>query len=186
MGGRKAFGLIAATGLAATSLSGAHAAAGPQLAYRLADLPAESRLSWSRAPAPGPRADDNDLNCLTAAVYYEARSEAEDGQRAVAQVVLNRVNKPSFARSVCGVVHQRAAGGCQFKFICDGAERGRRDFRAWAAALRVARAALSGLVFDRIGGATFYHTVAVQPGWSQRLTRVAVIGSHIFYRSRTS
>ena len=44
--------------------------------------------------------------CLTEAIYYEARSESEDGQRAVAQVVLNRVRHPSYPNSVCGVVYQ--------------------------------------------------------------------------------
>jgi spore germination cell wall hydrolase CwlJ-like protein len=51
--------------------------------------------------------------------------------------------------------------------------------------MRIARAALNGSVYDRVGPATFYHTAAVSPGWSQRMTRVAVIGSHIFYRSRS-
>src|SRR3954468_6506981 len=62
------------------------------------------------------------LDCLTAAVYYEARSESEDGQRAVAQVVLNRVRHPAFPKSVCGVVYQGSnrATGCQFSFTCDG------------------------------------------------------------------
>ena len=31
------------------------------------------------------------LDCLTSAIYYEAGQESADGQRAVAQVVLNRV-----------------------------------------------------------------------------------------------
>jgi spore germination cell wall hydrolase CwlJ-like protein len=157
----------------------------PRLGYSLAGFVERQILSWTRPKRAPVNATDGDLGCLTAAVYYEARSEAEDGQRAVAQVVLNRVNKPSFARSVCGVVHQHVAGRCQFDFICDGSERRRREQRAWAIAMRIARAALDGAVYDRIGPATFYHTAAVSPGWSQRMTRVAVIGSHIFYRSRS-
>ena len=157
----------------------------PRLGYSLAGFVERQILSWTRSKRVPVTATDGDLGCLTAAVYYEARSEAEDGQRAVAQVVLNRVNKPSFARSVCGVVHQHVAGRCQFDFICDGSERRRREQRAWAVAMRIARAALNGAVYDRIGPATFYHTAAVSPDWSQRMTRVAVIGSHIFYRSRS-
>jgi len=63
------------------------------------------------------------LDCLAQAVYYEARSEGENGERAVAQVVLNRVRHPAWPNSVCGVVYQgpmRAGGGCQFTFTCDG------------------------------------------------------------------
>jgi spore germination cell wall hydrolase CwlJ-like protein len=130
--------------------------------------------------------DEASLNCLTAAVYYEARSESESGQRAVAQVVLNRVGKPSFARSVCGVVHQRSAasGDCQFGFICDGAQSRRRETGAWAFAMRIARRALGGDTYDPVGTATFYHSTAVSPGWSHRFERVTTIGSHIFYRTR--
>src|SRR5687768_16476229 len=74
-----------------------------------------------RAQSPGDQV--RSLLCLAEAVYYEARSESEDGQRAVAQVVLNRVRHPAWPGSVCGVVYQgplRAGRGCQFTFTCDG------------------------------------------------------------------
>jgi spore germination cell wall hydrolase CwlJ-like protein len=160
----------------------------PRLTYRVANMFNEM-LSWSPLSrhSRSVNADDEaTLNCLTAAVYYEARSESEEGQRAVAQVVLNRVGKPSFAGSVCGVIHQRSAasGGCQFDFVCDGAQRGRRETGAWAAALRIARRALGGETYDPVGSATFYHTTAVSPDWSRRFVRVRQIGAHIFYKSR--
>jgi hypothetical protein len=160
----------------------------PRLAYRVANMVNEM-LSWSplsRHARTVGTGDEATLNCLTAAVYYEARSESEEGQRAVAQVVLNRVGKPSFAGSVCGVIHQRSAasGGCQFDFVCDGAHRGRRETGAWAAALRIARRALGGETYDPIGSATFYHNTTVSPDWSRRFVRVARIGSHIFYKAR--
>jgi hypothetical protein len=160
----------------------------PRLSYRLVSL-FDDILSWSplhRHPRIADADDDASLNCLTAAVYYEARSEPEDGQRAVAQVVLNRVGKPSFARSVCGVIHQRtaASGGCQFDFVCDGSQRRRRESGAWATALRIARRALGGETYDPIGSATFYHTTAVSPDWSHRFVRVTTIGAHIFYKTR--
>ena len=68
----------------------------------------------SRDPATRDRA----LLCLTQAIYYEARSESEDGQRAVAQVVLNRVRHTAYPNSVCGVVFQGShrSSGCQFSF----------------------------------------------------------------------
>lgn len=37
-----------------------------------------------------------DLECLTQAVYYEARGEGRDGMKAVAQVVINRARHPAF------------------------------------------------------------------------------------------
>ncbi|HEX6073589.1 MAG TPA: cell wall hydrolase, partial [Sphingomicrobium sp.] len=62
------------------------------------------------------------LECLTSAIYYEAGSQDSDGERAVAQVVLNRVRHPAFPASVCGVVYEGSTRptGCQFTFTCDG------------------------------------------------------------------
>lgn len=124
--------------------------------------------------------------CLTAAVYYEARSEPIDGQRAVAQVVLNRVRDRAFPHSVCGVVYQgsQRRTGCQFSFTCDGSMNYRRDPLAWARAAQVAAAALSGQVYAPVGSATFYHANYVLPWWAGSLTRIGSVGAHIFYRWR--
>jgi hypothetical protein len=110
------------------------------------------------APAfPGAAQSDDDrqraIACLTAAVYYEARSEPTDGQRAVAQVVLNRVRDRAFPHSVCGVVYQGSTRrtGCQFSFTCDGSMNHPRDGAAWARAASVARAAFDGSVFAPVG-----------------------------------
>ena len=125
-----------------------------------------------------------DLECLTQAVYYEARGETPSGQAAVAQVVLNRARHPAFPKSVCGVVFQGAQGrgACQFSFACDGSMRKRREPGAWARAERVATKALSGAVMNTVGTATHFHTVNVSPGWGPRLIRVGQVGLHIFYR----
>jgi len=124
------------------------------------------------------------LNCLTAAVYYEARSQSLDGQEAVAQVVLNRVRNPAFPNSVCGTVYEGSSRstGCQFTFTCDGSMAARIEPAAWERARRVAEAALNGFVYTPVGSATYYHTTAVSPWWAPKLTRVAQIGAHIFYR----
>lgn len=125
------------------------------------------------------------LNCLTSAIYYEAGNESDDGQRAVAQVVLNRIHHPAFPHSVCGVVYQGTERGdikCQFTFGCDGAMARTPDQIAWQRARRVAMAALSGYVYAPVGLATHYHTLAVHPAWAPTLKPVAVIGAHIFYR----
>ena len=124
------------------------------------------------------------LDCLTQAVYYEARSESEDGQRAVAQVVLNRVRNPAYSNSVCGTVYEgsRRATGCQFSFTCDGSLNRRREPSAWSRAAQIAAEALSGYVYTPVGTATYYHTAAVNPSWAARVTRVATIGAHLFYR----
>jgi spore germination cell wall hydrolase CwlJ-like protein len=125
--------------------------------------------------------------CLTAAIYYEARSEGEEGQRAVAQVVLNRVRHGDYPSTICGVVYQRVRGRpCQFSFVCDGSMRARREPAAWAEARRIAGEALSGSVYAPVGTATHYHTRAVSPGWGRRLAQVVTIGAHIFYQGRNA
>jgi spore germination cell wall hydrolase CwlJ-like protein len=124
------------------------------------------------------------VECLTAAVYYEAAIEPLDGQRAVAQVVLNRVRHPAYPRSVCGVVYQGSerSTGCQFTFTCDGSLRRTPSAAGWARARKVAEEALAGKVFAPVGWATHYHTNWVVPYWSSSLVKAANVGSHIFYR----
>ncbi|KQS04008.1 cell wall hydrolase [Sphingomonas sp. Leaf357] len=124
------------------------------------------------------------LECLTAAIYYEAGSEPDDGQRAVAQVILNRVRHPAFPATVCGVVYQGSerASGCQFSFACDGAMARPPARASWTRAMRIAAAALYGSVLASVGEATHYHTYAVTPGWNRSLVMTAAIGAHFFHR----
>lgn len=124
-----------------------------------------------------------ELECLSQAVYYEARGETPAGQAAVAQVVLNRVRHPAFPKSVCGVVFQGAQNGrgCQFSFACDGSLRQPVDRVAWRRASRIAARAFDGHVMSAVGGATHFHVTSVQPGWTG-LMRVAQVGAHVFYK----
>ncbi|MET3525318.1 cell wall hydrolase [Phenylobacterium koreense] len=153
-------------------------AGSPAQLIRLNAAPAQS--SSTRGALNGSR----ELECLTQAVYYEARGETPAGQAAVAQVVLNRVRNPAFPKSVCAVVFQGAGKrvGCQFSFACDGSMRRGREPAAWARAGRVASRALAGKVVPGVGAATHFHTVNVAPNWGPRLIRTAEVGMHVFYR----
>jgi hypothetical protein len=123
------------------------------------------------------------LQCLANAVYYEAASESDAGQRAVAQVVLNRVRHPAFPATVCGVVYQGSEkAGCQFSFACDGATARVPEAKAMLRATRIAAAALAGYVFAPVGLATHYHTYAVTPAWNRALVMTDVVGAHFFHR----
>ncbi|MDJ0643719.1 MAG: cell wall hydrolase [Erythrobacter sp.] len=126
--------------------------------------------------------------CLAQAVWYEAASESDAGQRAVAQVVLNRVAHPNWPSSICGVVYQGSnrSTGCQFSFTCDGSLRRKAGGASWARAQRVAAAALAGEVYAPVGHATHYHTLWVNPYWAGSLEHVGTIGAHRFYRNRGS
>lgn len=122
--------------------------------------------------------------CLALAVYYEAASESVAGQRAVAQVVMNRVRHPSYPDSVCGVVFQGSerTTGCQFSFTCDGSMNRQPQASAMARARMVARAALGGYVYAPVGMATHYHRTDIYPYWASSLQTVGTIGLHRFYR----
>jgi spore germination cell wall hydrolase CwlJ-like protein len=124
------------------------------------------------------------LQCLTAAIYYEAANEPTAGQRAVAQVILNRVRHPAFPATVCGVIYQGSerTTGCQFSYACDGSMARLPTRASWLRAMRVAGEMLSGSVEARIGTATHYHTYAVTPSWNRQLVMTAAIGAHFFHR----
>ena len=124
------------------------------------------------------------LNCLASAVYYEAGNQDADGERAVAQVVLNRVRHPAFPGSVCGVVYQGSTRptGCQFTFTCDGSLNRQPDADGWRRATEVAAAALSGAVYAPVGWATHYHADYVVPYWAATMAKNTVVGAHLFYR----
>lgn len=124
------------------------------------------------------------MRCLTQAVYYEAALEPDEGQLAVAQVILNRVRDPNYPDSICGVVYQGADRntGCQFTFTCDGALARPPMAWAWTRAEKVAERALAGEVAKLVGSATHYHADYVRPWWAPSLTKVSQVGAHIFYR----
>ena len=124
------------------------------------------------------------LECLTSALYYEAGQETADGQRAVAQVVLNRVRHPAFPNSVCGVVYEGSTRvtGCQFTFTCDGSMSRLPVPALWNRARQVAKEMLGGHVYAPVGQATHYHADYVVPYWASSLVKTSVEGVHIFYR----
>ena len=122
-------------------------------------------------------------DCLVLAALAEAGA-SDAGQRAVIQVVLNRVRHPAFARTVCGVVFEGAARatGCQFSFTCDGALARRYPQPQRDSARQRAEQALGGAVFGPVGNATHYHTDWVYPWWSPALVKLAQVETHLFYR----
>ena len=125
----------------------------------------------------------NARDCLALAAMAEA-GNTDPGQRAVMQVILNRVRHPAFAKTVCGVVFQgsQRSTGCQFTFTCDGSLTRRYGDAAWAAARSRADQALGGSIYSAVGTATHYHTDWVYPRWSPQLQKLAQVETHLFYR----
>ena len=169
----------------------------PRLGDRAPDFEEARRVNAYRLAAPlaieaarpfkisGPAAErDKALHCLTQAVYFEAGYEPVDGQRAVAQTVLNRVRHPGYPKSVCGVVYEGSARGtgCQFSFTCDGALERAISPALWDNARLIARQALAGSVMKAVGTATHYHADYVYPYWAPTLVKLKTVGVHVFYR----
>lgn len=134
-------------------------------------------LDWSERQA-------QTRQCLAEAVYYEARSETTAGQKAVAEVILNRVKSKHYPNNICGVVYQGAerSTGCQFTFTCDGSMAKMPQGKLWTRSQNVATLALTGAMGHVTGGATHYHTTDVYPHWAPNMRPTVLIDSHQFYR----
>jgi len=124
------------------------------------------------------------ITCLAQAIYYEARGESEEGQRAVGNVVLNRVADSRYPQDVCDVVFQNehARHRCQFSFACDGLTDNPPNTRSWRRAKRLAEKMLTSRRHDDTGNATHYHANYVQPHWATELQPTVDIGHHLFYK----
>jgi hypothetical protein len=134
-----------------------------------------------------PKDSARQMRCLAEAIYFESRSEPEDGQAAVAQVVLNRVRSGIYPTSVCGVVYQdrNRPFACQFTFACEGKSLRVEEPGPWAVATRIARDVVSGANYNpKVDVAVNYHANYVAPFWVGYLKRVDHIGAHIFYAMR--
>ena len=125
--------------------------------------------------------------CLAEVMYYEARGEGKDGQKAVAEVVLHRTHHKTYATTVCGVAHEggrSGKAGCQFSFACDGSLDRKREGRAWKEARLLADRIMAGeiVLTNQTRDAIAFHSVGVAPAWKDFMIVTGQIGNHIFYR----
>ena len=129
----------------------------------------------------------SEWECLSEALYFEARGESVKGQFAVAEVILNRVDNPRYPNTVCKVVNQGTGRkfACQFTYTCDGYKEIISEPQAYTRVGKVAQLMIGGAPRDLTKGATHYHTRAVSPKWSRKFPRTATIGVHHFYRQPT-
>jgi spore germination cell wall hydrolase CwlJ-like protein len=119
---------------------------------------------------------DSQMECLATAVYFESKGEPLDGQLAVAQVILNRVESGRFGASICDVVKAPK----QFSFVRGGSMPAPTNMAQWETAKAIALIATSGSWPEIVPDATHFHATRVSPGW--KLRRVATVGQHVFYR----
>lgn len=176
--------------LAALLFAGpAFAQTAPELAEPILEIPAAAPEAEPVGQPTPPTLDelvtlhaadttlDPESECLARAVYWESRGEPLSGQLAVAEVVINRARSGRFAPTFCGVVRQPY----QFSFVRRGAiPQPPRNSRDWLTAVAIARIATERLAEGGAPQALFFHARRVNPRW--RLTRVATVGNHVFYR----
>ena len=133
------------------------------------------------------RAQVSEIDCLAKNIYYEARGEDDIGKIAVGLVTLNRVDSPSFPKSICRVVNQQTSLSdgtilCQFSWVCDVTRV--PVGVAWKNSKEIAKMLLSRnhAHIELVPDAVFFHSTAVKPAWRKKKTQVAKIGNHIFYK----
>ncbi len=102
--------------------------------------------------------EENAARCMALNLYWEARSEGQEGMLAVGWVVLNRMAHPKFPNTVCGVIQQ---GGkklpCEWTWWCDGRSDRPTEPKAWAMVQALAQELLSQPPEDPSFGALWLH-----------------------------
>jgi spore germination cell wall hydrolase CwlJ-like protein len=129
----------------------------------------------------------NDLQCMAENIYHEANNQSYAGKIAVGQVVLNRVAKPDYPRTICGVIYEGSqntqTSQCQFSWSCGPHNPVDKNSDGWRESVKAATELLSnkGHMIDITEGATNYHAEYVSPPWAKKLKFVVKIDQHLFY-----
>jgi spore germination cell wall hydrolase CwlJ-like protein len=147
-------------------------------------VPREALTALTRKNRLKDKNGNQELACLTEALYFEARGESVEGQFAVAEVILNRADSKYYPNTVCGVVHQNKErlNSCQFSYACDGQPEEFHNKKSHRTAKKIARLMLMGHRRNLTSFATHYHADYVNPRWAKSLEKTTKIGVHIFYR----
>jgi len=131
--------------------------------------------------------DENSLNCLTQAMYFEARGEGRKGLAAVGYVVTNRAADKRFPDTVCGVVRQgkhingkAVKNQCQFGWYCDGRSDVIKPSKEFDDVRDIARRVLLKLEPNPVGRSVYFHGVHEKPFLKRYAARYR-LGGHIFY-----
>lgn len=132
---------------------------------------------------PRPVYSARDLECLSLAIYHEARGESKSGQVAVGFVVLNRTTSGKFPPTICSVVYQGTRKGCQFSWVCDRHSDIPRDAAAYQRAVSHATAVLANEVSNPVGKSLFFDGFVHRRQTANRPAGHYQIGNHRFYAS---
>jgi len=134
--------------------------------------------------------ESKQVECLSEALYFEGRSESEKGQRAIAEVIFNRIANKSYPSTVCTVVRQAKfypSGGidlhsCQFSYYCDGKPEDYKEGEAFVRTYTLSYSIMESAATNLTHGATHYHSKTTNPYWTASLVFTTQIGDHLFYK----
>lgn len=119
-----------------------------------------------------------DMACIASAIWHEAGNQPQEGQIAVAEVVIARTRSGIYPKRPCAVVAQPS----QFSFVSKGVVPDVPREHA-GEIMRIAEGVVGGTMRSRVKGALWFHATYVHPGWT--VPRLGRIGAHIFYGARS-
>jgi len=136
---------------------------------------AKAHVELHRKPQDG--VDEEELHCMTLALYKETRGEPERGSMLVAQVIMNRVGNK---RSVCSVVKKKLAGNCMFSFWCSPNREKITDIKSYKRLTQIAYNAILGK-YSQMTKTTYFKRCDVKSKFFDKLTYKGREGNHCFY-----
>lgn len=150
-------------------------------------------LGSTPKPITHPVVDTQQKNCLAANIYFEARGESLQGQKAVAAVTLNRVKSKKYPKTVCAVVTQKS----QFSWVqqqpkhvvqkaLNGVAPSQKPLEvlAYQEAQKLAYIMIKAKEQVLPEQALWYHTTQINPAWNKQMIKIQVVGSHVFYKHK--
>ena len=115
----------------------------------------------------------NEILCLSAIMFGEARGEPDIGKVAVAYTAINRKADPNYPKNICSVMKQPK----QYQFLNNGMPSKKQV----AYLMPLAEAILQGRIDDPTKGAKWFHTKNMKPYWAKDKTIKVAYNNHIFY-----
>jgi spore germination cell wall hydrolase CwlJ-like protein len=123
--------------------------------------------------------------CLTAALFHEAKGEGLVGIKAVASVIENRKHNADYPGTYCKIIKQHR----QFSFVLEGKPIHKLEQQVkpsekevFALVSRVAEQVLEGRFKPTLPAKVLHYTThAVRNQWTAKMQVVAKIGNHRFY-----
>ena len=130
---------------------------------------------------------NKEFRCLVNTLYAEARSEPEEGIRAVMSVIYNRKKAKGYPNTFCGVILQDK----QFSAFNSDKSLATKPLKPIRELDKEAYRKVSSVAQEAIQGAfkpvldedvLHYAQTKVKNKWTRKFTRVIVLGNHSFYK----